>query len=263
VTLSTLRTRTAETLLPFLVGGILWEGGCRFFDVSPQILPPPSLIAAQAVELWAKGALRQHILASLFRLLLGYVLAVTAGIILGALIALKSDIRRMSSLTLSLLISIPTITWVPVLLITMGLGDRTVITAVFLGGLFEMIYSTALGVENVNRRIVDAARIMGAKRTDLFFRVMLPASLSFVIPALRLCIGYCWRALIGAEILSAMIRWGLGKMIFEARFWNDVTVMFIGLLSIGLLAVLFDRVFLRRLERITIEKWGIAARIDA
>ena len=70
--------------------------------------------------------------------------------------------------------------------------------------------------------------------------------------------GYCWRALVGAEMLCAMIKWGVGKMIFEARFWNDVRVMFVGLTVIGVFAVLIDRMLLRRLEKQTIEKWGMA-----
>jgi NitT/TauT family transport system permease protein len=69
--------------------------------------------------------------------------------------------------------------------------------------------------------------------------------------------GYCWRALVGAEMLSAMIQWGIGKMIFEARFWNDVRVMFVGLMVIGIFAVFLDRLILRRLEQHTIEKWGM------
>ncbi|GAF97847.1 unnamed protein product [marine sediment metagenome] len=63
----------------------------------------------------------------------------------------------------------------------------------------------------------------------------------------------------GAEMLSAMIKWGLGKMIYEARFWNDVKVMFVGLVLIGLFGVILDRLLLKRLERATTEKWGMLA----
>lgn len=165
----------------------------------------------------------------------------------------------MFSPTLGFLIAIPTIAWVPVLLVTMGLGNKTVVTAIFLGGVFEMIYSTTAGIRSVKDQQINAARIMGVRGLPLFFRVMFPASLVYIMPAMRLSIGYCWRALVGGEMLSAMIEWGLGKMIYEARFWNNVRIMFIGLMIIGILGVVLDRVFLKPLERNTLEKWGMLA----
>ena len=60
-------------------------------------------------------------------------------------------------------------------------------------------------------------------------------------------------------MLSAMIEWGIGKMIYEARFWNNVKVMFVGLMVIGIFGILLDRVLLKRLEQATIEKWGMLA----
>ena len=206
---------------------------------------------------FVKKALQQHLVHSLQRLFVGYILAVIIGVIIGTILGLQKIVREMFSPILSLLISVPTIAWIPVLLITMGLGDKTVITAIFLGGVFEITYSTIAGIRSVNGQQVNAARIMGVKGLSLFVKVLLPASLVYIMPSLRLSIGYCWRALVGGEMLSAMIAWGIGKMIYEARFWNDIKVMFVGLLIIGLLGVILDRVLLKRLEQGTIEKWGM------
>jgi ABC-type nitrate/sulfonate/bicarbonate transport system permease component len=139
----------------------------------------------------------------------------------------------------------------------MGLGDLTVITAIFLGGVFEITYSTIAGMRSVDKQLINAARIMGVSELGLFFKVLLPGSLVAIMPALRLSVGYCWRALVGGEMLSAMIKWGLGKMIYEARFWNDVKVMIIGLAFIGIFGVILDRLFLKPLEQGTVEKWGM------
>ncbi|MHC4725081.1 MAG: ABC transporter permease [Planctomycetota bacterium] len=207
--------------------------------------------------LFRKQALQYHLYHSLYRLFLGYLLAVIVGVMMGTVLALSKVVRQMFSVTLSLLISIPTIAWIPVLLITLGLGDKTVITAIFLGGVFEITYSTVAGMRSVDRQLTNAARIMGATRWGLFFKVLLPGSLVSIMPALRLSVGYCWRALVGGEMLSAMIKWGLGKMIYEARFWNDVKVMLVGLAAIGILGVVLDRLFLKTLEQATLEKWGM------
>lgn len=251
---------TYQYLFPFFVLGILWELSVRTGLINPQTLPAPSMILHELYTLtWRKSALQHHLSQSLYRLSVGYILAVIAGVTIGTVLGLQKMIRDMFSPVLSLLISIPTIAWIPVLLITMGLGAKTVITAIFLGGVFEITYSTIAGIRSVNEQQINAARIMGVKGLGLFCRVLLPASLVYIMPALRLSIGYCWRALVGGEMLSAMIEWGIGKMIYEARFWNNIKVMFVGLFVIGLFGVILDRALLKRLEQETIEKWGMLA----
>jgi len=248
----------AHILFPFLIIGVVWELSVQLRFIDYRILPAPSMLFGELYNLvWVKKALQQHLWHSLYRLFIGYITAVAAGLIIGTLLGLNRVLRDMFSPVLSLLIAIPTIAWIPVLLITMGLGDRTVITAIFLGGVFEITYSTIAGIRSIKRQQINAARIMGIWGISLFFQVYLPASLTHILPALRLSIGYCWRALIGGEMLSAMISWGIGKMIYEARFWNDIKVMFVGLLVIGLCGILLDRLFLKRLEQKTLEKWGM------
>jgi len=249
-----------QFLFPFFVLGILWEISIRTGLINPKTLPSPSMILHELYTLSCqKFALQHHLSHSLYRLFVGYILAVMAGITIGTVLSLQKTLRDMFSPVLSLLISIPTIAWIPVLLITMGLGNKTVITAIFLGGVFEITYSTIAGIRSVNKQQINAARIMGVKGLGLFYKVLLPASLVYIMPALRLSIGYCWRALVGGEMLSAMIEWGIGKMIYEARFWNNIKVMFVGLLVIGLFGVILDRLLLKRLEQETIEKWGMLA----
>jgi ABC-type nitrate/sulfonate/bicarbonate transport system permease component len=245
-------------LLPLLVVALAWEGLSRVGLLNAAVLPPPSAVFQSLGALtFEKKTLLYHLGSSLYRLILGYVLAVAAGVAIGSMLGINRLLRDAFSPALSLLIGVPTIAWVPVLLITLGLGDETVITAIFLGGVFEVVYSTIAGIRSISPRQINAARIMGVKGPALFFKVLLPGSLVTVVPVLRLSIGYCWRALVGAEMLSAMIQWGLGKMIYEARLWNDVKVMIVGLLIIGVLGMLFDRVFIRRVEQATIVRWGM------
>ena len=247
-----------QFIAPFLVLGLFWEIMVRSGIANVQTLPAPSMILHELyVLIGKKGVLQCHIYHSFYRLALGYVLAVVVGITVGTVLALEKNLRDMFSPVLSLLISVPTIAWIPVLLITMGLGDKTVITAVFLGGVFEITYSTIAGIRSVHQQQINAARIMGVKTLGLFFKVLLPGALVSIMPALRLSIGYCWRALVGGEMLSAMIKWGVGKMIYDARFWNDVRVMLVGLMVIAFFGVLLDRIMLKRLEQETIEKWGM------
>ena len=244
-------------LLPFFVLGLVWEGVVQLGMVSAKILPSPSLIIASSWRMLLDGSLVHHLAKSFYRLSIGYLLAAGSGIAVGMMLSLNRTLRDMFAPVLSLLISVPTIAWVPVLLITLGLGNRTVVTAVFLGGFFAVTYNTMRGVEMIDKAQINAARIMGVRGVKLFAAVYFPGSLPAILTGMRLGIGYSWRALVGGEMLSAMVEWGIGKMIYQARFWNDVTVMFVGLMTIGFSGFLLDRMFLRAMERATVEKWGM------
>lgn len=246
-----------EFVAPFVLIGLLWEITVRVRIIGLETLPPPSIILQKLWQLTWQGVLLKHMVRSLYRLIAGYLLAVGLGIVVGMLLAMQKTVRDMFSPLLSLLISVPTIAWVPVLLITMGLGDRTVITAIFLGGFFAITYNTMRGIEMVSEDQINAARLMGVSGIKLFSSVLLPASLVSIITGLRLGIGYSWRALVGGEMLSALVEWGIGKMVYQARFWNDVAAMFVGLIVIGLSGFLLDRILLKWLERETVEKWGM------
>jgi len=254
-------TQALEFAIPFLVVGLLWELMVRSGLIGLKTLPLPSTTLRKLWSLtWEEGILFRHLSRSLYRLTAGYLLAAGLGIAVGTLLAMQETVREMFSPVLSLLISVPTIAWVPVLLLTMGLGDKTVITAVFLGGFFAIASNTMRGIEMVNKDQVNAARLMGVSGFKLFASVLLPGSLVSIITGLRLGIGYSWRALVGGEMLSALVEWGIGKMVYQARFWNDVVVMFVGLIVIGLSGFLLDRIFLKWVEKETVEKWGMLAR---
>lgn len=249
-----------QFLLPFVIVVALWELLVRSGVVSATAVPAPSQIVQRLFQLaTGTGILWKHIGLSLYRLAVGYAMAMVSGLLCGTLLAMNRLLRDMFSPVLSLLISVPTIAWIPVLLISMGLGDRTVIAAIFLGGFFAITYNTIRGIEMVDENRIRAARTMGASGPRLFLTVLLPGSLVSIITGLRLGIAYSWYALVGGEMLSAMIKWGLGKMIYQARFWNDATAMFVGLLAIGVVGFILDQALTRWLERSTVARWGLLA----
>jgi NitT/TauT family transport system permease protein len=190
-------------------------------------------------------------------MLVGYILAVLAGLGIGALLGQSSILEDMFSPILSLMMAIPTIAWVPVLLITMGLGEETVITAIFLGGFFAIAYNTMAGMRSVDKNLIDAGRNCGLNKFQMFSEVYVPGSMVYILTGLRLGIGYSWRALVGAEMLAPLIMRGLGKMIYDARFWNDISAMLVALIMIGLVGYILDKIIIGKIEKMTIKKWGM------
>ncbi len=245
-------------LFPFIVIGLVWEALVQSGLIQLKSLPAPSTLLTCFWDLaFVKGVLWTHMSGSLYRLFSGYLLAVLLGTAIGVLLAQNKILNDLFEPSLNLLMSVPTIAWIPIFLITLGLGDRTVITAIFTSSFFAITYNTMRGIEMIDKSIINAAHLMGLRGIKLFFHVLFPASLLSVINGLRLAIGYGWRALVGGELLAAMVEWGLGKMVYQARYFNDVSVMLVGLLVIGISGYLLDKIFLSILEKNTVEKWGI------
>jgi len=249
---------TIRFFFPFLLVGIVWELAVRIGWITLASLPAPSTLIQRFWNLaFVRTIIWRHIGASLLRLITGYGAAVLIGILLGALLSLNSILHNIFEPTLNLLLSVPTIAWVPILLITLGLCDKTVITAIFISAFFPIVYNVMRGIDIIPPSVENAARMMGLQGTNLFINVFLPASMLSIINGLRLALGYAWRALVGAELLAALIEWGMGKMVFQARYFNDAAVMLVGLLVIGISGYLLDQIFLVGIERNTVEKWGL------
>ncbi len=238
----------------------IWELFVDFKILSPRLLPSPSNIIYTMYSLtFPDPLLLTYLGKSLYRFAVGYGLGILIGIPLGFLMGTSKHLYRLVSPILSILISIPTIAWVPLFLIIIGIGDETIILTIFLGCFFSIVYSTMYGVRSVNKELIWAAKIMGANKTAIFLKVVLPGALVSIITGLRLAVGYSWRALVGAEMLAS-ITGGIGYMIYAARAFNAINRMFAGLFIIAVAGLLIDQFILGTIEKKTIEKWGMVRR---
>lgn len=247
-----------QTLSPFLVLGIIWEISVLCNWLPSSYFSSPLEILKRFFEItFVNGTLWKHFFSSFTRLLIGFSLAFIFGLIVGALLSMQPVLNRMFEPIINLLVSVPTIAWVPILLIVMGLGDKTVITTIFLGSFFVIVYNTMHGINVIDKNTIHAAHSMGVHGINLFIKVLFPASFVSILTGLRLGLGYAWRALVGGEMLAAMIKWGIGKMIFQARFWNDTSTMIVGILLIGFSVIFIDKVIINYIEKITVYRWGM------
>ncbi|MFX1253987.1 MAG: ABC transporter permease [Promethearchaeota archaeon] len=248
----------AKLILPFIIIGLIVEILAFIGIFNPILFPPPSKIFFAFIKLifGSYPSLIDHILRSLVRIVVGYVIGVSLGIIIGILMGLNKTFYQAVNPIIAMLISIPTLAWVPLLLIIVGLGDETVIIAIALACIFPQIYSTLNGIRGTNKQLVWAAEIMGAGRLQIFLQVLIPSALVSILTGMRLAVGYSWRAVVGAEML-ATIETGIGQMIYAARWGFNVDIMFAGLVVIALGGLLMDRILMIPLEERTIKRWGM------
>ena len=166
------------------------------------VSPPSSIFST----LWSDsgadvhgGQLYRHVYYSMMRLLAGLALAAAVGTLIGILIGLTRWGRFVFKPLLSLFMPVPTLAWTPILLLLIGVDNKTTILIVFIAASFEVILNVVAGIENMNVKVFWVARSMGASRLQIFFKVIVPGILPYLITGVRLGSGYAWRALIAAE----------------------------------------------------------------
>ncbi len=238
---------------------VVWEALARLRLVSSVLFPPPSQVVATVVAMagpQGEYILWSHMALSLYRLGAGFLLAAVVAVPFGALIGLSPRAYAFFSPILSILIPIPSLAWVPIAILWLGIGNSTPIFIVFFTAIFPIIYNAVMGVRSVDQKHLWAARIMGANTRQLFFGVILPAGLGHLITGLKLGLSSGWRALVAAEMLAATA-YGLGLMIFEARTFLQVEVMYAGIFTLAVLGFLLENLLFGTVEVRTLQRWGL------
>jgi NitT/TauT family transport system permease protein len=197
-----------------------------------------------------------HAGSTLYRVLLGFSLAIVVGIPLGILMARFRPVENFVLPLASALMPIPSLAWVPVFILWFGLGNTVSILVVFYAATFPMLLNTWSGVRSVNPLWLRAAGAMGADENALFWKVIIPGASPFIITGLRQAFLRAWIAVVGAEALAAS-DWGLGWVIFDAKEFLNADVMLAALVVIGTIGFVFERVVFGGLERSTVQRWGM------
>jgi NitT/TauT family transport system permease protein len=233
-----------------------YEALARSGAFPPALLPT---LPAVAVALWsgiADGTLPAHAASTLWRVLAGMglavVLAVPLGILMGRVRAVEGFVLPLASA----LMPIPSLAWVPVFILWFGLGNATAVGVVLYAALFPVLLNVWSGVRAVNPLWLRAGSAMGAGTAALFWKVMVPGALPFIIAGLRQAFVRAWIAVVGAEMLAAS-DWGLGWVIFDAKEFLQADRMLASLAVIGLIGLAFERLVFGTLERATVQRWGM------
>ena len=204
----------------------------------------------------ADGSMIGHAASTLWRVLLGFGIAVLIAVPLGILMGRFRPIEKFFLPLVTALMPIPSLAWVPVFILWLGIGSTVAIVIVVYAALFPIILNTWSGVRAVNPLWLRAAGAMGAGERSLFWKVILPGAFPFVIAGLRQAFVRAWIAVVGAEMLAAS-DWGLGWVIFDAKEFLNADVMLAALIVIGFIGYAFERLVFGTLERLTVMRWGM------
>ena len=217
------------------------------------IFPTPWQVVTGTLELAEDGTLWEHIGASLFRVGVGFGLAMLVAIPLGLWMGWVGGAYRTFNPIFQMLRPISPIAWIPLAILWFGVGDVSPIFLIFISSVFPMIVQTTSGVHTIERRYLRAAANFGVSRFVLFRRVVIPAVLPEIIVGMRIGIGVAWLVVVAAEMIA--LRSGLGYLIMDSRnAGNRYDLVIASMIIIGVIGLLLDGIT-RLLERLKTVKW--------
>jgi ABC-type nitrate/sulfonate/bicarbonate transport system permease component len=240
----------------------VWQVMSLAYDLQ-LILPPPLAVARTIVdtltlstERWLYGPnIYEHLAASFARAISGFAIAAAFAIPLGLFVGRFRAVREYVDPVTRLLYPIPGIAWIPLAILWFGLGNAAVIFVVFIAEFFPLYFNTEAGARNINPILIDAARCFGAKRLTLLRRVILPASIPYIITGMRIALGGAWRMIVAGEMLASQS--GIGSVLMESRYQLRATDLMMAMILISIVGYITERLIVGTLESKTTERWEV------
>lgn len=242
--------RIWRTHVPYLVAiaTLLMAWQIAALYLPDFLLPGLPETAMRATRLFQGPLFREGLQRSFLRLGIGYTLACAMGITMGLAGGLIRPLALYLRGLITVLQSVPPITWIPFLLILIGFGDTPVIIVVTLAAFFPMALAVLNGTEGINRTYIELAQVMGASRGQLLRKVYAPATLPAVITGAQVAFGNAWRSLIAGEMVAG-VGSGLGWSISFSGEVADMAGVLVGIAIVGISAAVCDALILERMKR--------------
>jgi ABC-type nitrate/sulfonate/bicarbonate transport system permease component len=216
-----------------------WEAWAR--AEASFLVPPPSAVADRAWEVWPTREFRGNVQASLTRLAAGFGIGASTGVAVGLLVGGSVRVRRVLEPLLELLRAVPPIAVVPVAIVVFGLGDAMLVSVIAFGVFFPVFVHTAEGVRGVSPEARDTAAMLHVGPVERLYRVYLPAALPSIAAGFRVALSIGLVLVVVSELTGASD--GLGYSILQQQRDFDMPGMYGGLVFLGLLGYVLNRLF--------------------
>ena len=249
-----------QTLAPLVIVLAVWEVVAQgVFYFRGIVFPTPwqtfvRLAALLQGDTLSNHSIYIHIIRSLQRWLIGFGLAAILGIAYGLIAGRLRVVEKATAGIPQMLLLVPGLAWIPVAILLFGIGETATIFMITVSAFAPVAINALSGIKGVDLHLIRAAQMMGAGKNDLFFRVLIPAALPSLLTGLRIGLGTGWRVLVAAEMVVGTGT-GLGYSIIQARWTLDYPSSFACIAVICGIGIFFEQVFLKQIEKQTIERW--------
>ena len=194
---------------------LAWEIIVRLGWASGRLAPPPSVILQTFVDLARTGELQRDTLVTLWRVAAGFALGAAAGTVVGAATGYSALLRRLLDPSLQGLRAIPSIAWIPLFILWLGIFEASKVTLIALGVFFPVYLGLMGAIQSVDRKLVEVGRAFRLSDFAMVRRILLPAVLPAYVLSLRSGLGLGWMFVVAAELMGASE--GLGYLLIDGQ----------------------------------------------
>jgi len=236
----------AWAILPFLCLIAFWTVLRASGLINPTLLPSPAEVLQTFWSALTKGHLLTDMAMSAQRVLFGLLLGMLAAVPIGFLIGWYKPVRRFVDPLVNFFRALPPIALIPLVIVYLGIGEMAKIAILFYASFFSAVIVMYEGMTQISPVYIRVARTLGATDFEIFLKVMVPMTVPHMLTAMRVALGVAWATLVAAELVAAQE--GLGAMIQNASAFFDLRTIYLGIISIGVLALAMD-VMLRAISK--------------
>jgi sulfonate transport system permease protein len=232
--------RPALGLLLPVSAALLWEIAVRFGLSDGRLLPPPSRIFQEFADLARTGELQRHVSATVLRVAVGFGLGTAAGTLLGAISGYSALARRLIDPTLQGLRAVPSIAWIPLFILWLGIFETSKVVLISVGVFFPVYLGLMGAILSVDRKIVEVGRVFRLSPAAMVRRILLPAVLPTYVVSLRAGLGLGWMFVVAAEIMGASE--GLGYLLIDGQQLGKPAEIVAAILAFAVLGKISDTI---------------------
>jgi NitT/TauT family transport system permease protein len=229
------------SFLSFILLACIW---CLFTYsgwIDPLFLPTPGQVLKSGYQLFAEENFAYDVLLSTWRVLLGFGLSCVLAIPLGVWIGTSKRADAVCTPVLNFIRYMPAPAFIPLLILWLGIGIGIKVALIFISIFFYLTSLVAEGIRNIDQDCVETALTLGATRFQVLLRVVLPAANPAIWQSMRIMMGVAWTSIIIVELIAAQR--GIGAMIIRAQRFLQTPKIIAGIVFIGILGIVFDRLF--------------------
>jgi len=206
--------------------------------VDPLFLPSPGRVFQAGVDLFMELGFTTDILNSVYRVMMGFVIAAIIGVPIGLIMGTFKVAEAFTEPVVGFIRYMPASAFIPLFILWLGIGDVEKVAIIFVGSFFQLVLMVAVVAKNVHKDLLETAYTLGAKRFQVIRKVLLPASLPGIVDTLRIIVGWAWTYIIVAELVASAS--GIGYMIISSQRMLRTGNIIFGILTIGMLGLITD-----------------------
>jgi NitT/TauT family transport system permease protein len=249
--------KTASRQLLFYASLIaLWVVVSRLHLWPPYLVPSPQGVLESLRAGFSDHSFWIAIAISMKRIAIGYSISVAIGILLGWLLASSDFLEQTLGSLLVSLQSLPSICWLPMAVLWFGLSEKAILFVVIMGSVLSVTMSMEAGRKQMPKIYSLAGRNLGARGLQLFFYVLFPASLPYLVTGLKQGWAFAWRSLIAGEMIFVTL--GLGQLLMMGRDLNDMSQVLAVMILIVAIGYIVDGLIFKTMEKRLQYRWGVS-----